>query len=62
MVWTTENIYMNSVSDFCTHEVLSSKCTIIEGEKKAKVYQVDSILNTNNTVIVDILSKYLGHM
>lgn len=53
---------MNSVSDFCTHEVLSSKCTIIEGEKKAKVYQVDSILNTNNTVIVDILSKYLGHM
>lgn len=57
---------MNSVSDLCTqHQVLSSKCAftfITEGEKKGKVYQVDGIFNTNNTALMDILSKCLGHM
>lgn len=53
---------MNSVSDLCTHEILESKCAIIEGEKKAKFYQVGSIFNTNNIAIMDILSEYLGHM
>lgn len=57
---------MKSVSDLCTqHEVLSSKCAFIfitEAKKKGKVYQVDGIFNTNNTALMDILSKCLDHM